>query len=91
MKKCTVEGCENKHQLLLYCKKHYNEYKRYGKILDKSNEIDLKGVCIDKNYKKSIKYKSQISINNKIFNLGSYDTPYEAHEVFKHIHNLIYG
>lgn len=30
--KCTVEGCNNKHYGKGFCKKHYIEYKKYGKI-----------------------------------------------------------
>lgn len=42
-KKCTVEGCDNKHYCKGYCKKHYQQFYRYGQILEKtrydSNEI----------------------------------------------------
>ena len=30
MKKCSVEGCENKHNSLGFCKKHYAGFKRHG-------------------------------------------------------------
>lgn len=30
MKKCTVEGCENKATSLGYCQTHYGRFKRYG-------------------------------------------------------------
>ena len=43
MKKCTVEGCENKHKAKGYCGKHYAQFKRYGCILERTrfcaNEI----------------------------------------------------
>jgi hypothetical protein len=29
-KKCTIEGCEKKHNAKGYCFTHYNRYKRYG-------------------------------------------------------------
>lgn len=42
-KKCSVEGCENKHCAKGYCGKHYNQMKRYGHILERTkydaNEI----------------------------------------------------
>lgn len=43
MKQCSVEGCNNKHYSKGYCSKHYNQYKKYGKILKRTkfdpNEI----------------------------------------------------
>ena len=43
MKKCSVEGCNCKHHAKGYCKKHYSQYKRHGKILENTkydpNEI----------------------------------------------------
>lgn len=42
-KKCSVEGCENKHYGKGYCVKHYTQLRRYGHILERtkfdSNEI----------------------------------------------------
>ena len=34
MKKCTVEGCDNKHHSKGYCQKHYNQMKYHGHILE---------------------------------------------------------
>ena len=31
---CSVEGCENKHYGLGYCKKHYDQMQRNGRIID---------------------------------------------------------
>lgn len=43
MKKCSVDGCNNKHCAKGYCKKHYLQVSRHGRILDKTiydpNEI----------------------------------------------------
>ena len=43
MRICKVSGCNEKHYAKGYCIKHYNQYKRYGKILERtiydSNEI----------------------------------------------------
>ena len=42
-KKCSVEGCENKHYAKGYCSRHYQQYKKYGHILERTiydaNEI----------------------------------------------------
>lgn len=42
-KKCSVEGCENKHCAKGYCKKHYEQMRLYGCITDNkpkpTNEI----------------------------------------------------
>jgi len=47
MKICKVEGCENKHKAKGYCKRHYNQMYKYGKILKRTrsdpNEIIIKG------------------------------------------------
>lgn len=43
MKLCKVEGCTNKHCAKGLCSKHYRQYKKYGRILDRTifdkNEI----------------------------------------------------
>jgi len=47
----------------------------------KNNKCGFKGVTHRK-YKKSIKYRATITINNKFIHLGFYDTPEEAYEVY---------
>lgn len=43
MRTCSVEGCENKHFGKGYCQKHYQQYKKYGHIPERTrldpNEI----------------------------------------------------
>ena len=43
MKICKIEGCSNKHHAKGYCKKHYEQIRKYGKILERTmqtpNEI----------------------------------------------------
>ena len=51
MNKCTVEGCENKHFGLGYCRNHHYQFKKYGKIPERirttSNDYIIKmGVFI---------------------------------------------
>ena len=57
MKKCSVEGCNNKHHSKGYCQKHYNQMKYHGHILkDKekpscqvegcTNKHHAKGYCL---------------------------------------------
>lgn len=36
MKQCSVEGCECKHYAKNYCIKHYKQFKRYGKIFERT-------------------------------------------------------
>ena len=36
MKTCKVEGCNGKHIAKGYCDKHYRQYKRYGKISERT-------------------------------------------------------
>lgn len=38
MKTCKVEGCNGKHKAKGYCDKHYQQYKKYGYILDRSRK-----------------------------------------------------
>lgn len=38
MSKCKVEGCNNKVHGKGYCSKHYQQFKRHGKILDRSHK-----------------------------------------------------
>ena len=43
MKKCKIDGCNNKHHAKGYCSKHYAQYLKYGNILERTihdlNEI----------------------------------------------------
>jgi hypothetical protein len=45
MKKCSVEGCDGKHCGLGFCKKHYNQYKKYGRIMDEEYKNKPKKTC----------------------------------------------
>lgn len=51
-KNCTVEGCDNKHFSKGYCEKHYKQFKRHGRILERTR--------YDKN--KIIKYKDYAEV-----------------------------
>ena len=56
MRKCDVEGCDNKHSGKGFCAKHYQRWLRYGdphhkkKEQDGGNYLDKRGIT---------KYKSQ--------------------------------
>ena len=39
-KKCTIEGCENRHNAKGYCNKHYSRWKNYGDPLADSRLKD---------------------------------------------------
>lgn len=36
MKTCSVEGCNGKHVAKGYCDKHYRQFKKYGRILERT-------------------------------------------------------
>ena len=40
MRKCSIEGCEDKHEGLGYCRKHYQRFKKHGNPL-KTKFIDV--------------------------------------------------
>ena len=44
----------------------------------KTNKTQLQGVSVDKNKK----YHAQLMINRRVFRLGSFDSPEQAHEVY---------
>ena len=63
---CSVEGCDNKYLAKGYCDKHYRQFKRHGKILertryDKNEIIEYKDfaevVLYDKNNKEIARTK----------------------------------
>lgn len=63
MKKCSVEGCENKHYCKTYCVKHYQKFNKYGNPLYSK----LHGMC------GSLTHKSWESIKTRCLNKN---TPY---------------
>ncbi len=46
MRECIVEGCSDRHDAKGYCKKHYGQMHRHGKILERTrfdmNEYEIK-------------------------------------------------
>lgn len=42
MKKCSVEGCNNKHSGHGYCDKHLKQMKRYGYVKKEQYLIQMK-------------------------------------------------
>ena len=53
MKECQVEGCSNKHYGKGYCQKHYNQVRKYGKILTRTRK-DPNEIIVYDNYGKEI-------------------------------------
>lgn len=51
MKKCTVEGCDNKYYSKGYCQKHYSQMRKYGKTFN-----------VDFNVNEIIEYEDHIEI-----------------------------
>ena len=52
----------------------------------KDNKLGLKGVSKDRN-----RYRAQISKNGKVYRIGSYDTPEEAHRAYKEAADKLHG
>ena len=55
MKECQVEGCSNKHYGKGYCQKHYNQVRKYGKILTRTRK-DPNEIIIYDNYAEIVLY-----------------------------------
>ncbi|AND28374.1 hypothetical protein ASE53_17475 [Bacillus sp. Root11] len=39
-KVCKVEGCQLDHRVKGYCRKHYYQVKKHGRVLDKVLKVD---------------------------------------------------
>lgn len=55
MKVCSVNGCNGKHCGLGFCKKHYNQYKRHGHILERT-VFDTNNIIEYEDYAEVIMY-----------------------------------
>ena len=55
MKECQVEGCSNKHYGKGYCQKHYNQVRKYGKILTRTRK-DPNEIIVYDNYAEIVLY-----------------------------------
>ena len=58
MKNCSVEGCDNEHLARGYCSKHYKQFKRHGKILERTR-YDVNEIIIKENYAEIILYNNK--------------------------------
>lgn len=58
MRKCSVDGCENKHKGHGYCSKHYQQYKKFGYVLDRSRK-DPNEIIEYEDYAEIILYNNQ--------------------------------
>ncbi len=57
MKKCTVEGCDNKHYAKGYCEKHYTQIRRYGRTFN--IDFDTNEIIEYEDYAEIILYNKQ--------------------------------
>ena len=55
MRKCSVDGCENKHKAQGYCNKHYQQMKKNGKVSSKTI-YDLNEIVEHEDYAEIILY-----------------------------------
>ena len=58
MKTCKADGCNNKVHGKGYCRKHYNQMHRHGKILDRTNQ-EPNDIIIYEDYAEVILYNRQ--------------------------------
>lgn len=69
-RKCSVEGCSNKHMAKGYCQKHYNDIKNHGKILERTkydlNEFWFQdNICFIQIYDRQNKPKCVVMIDKE--------------------------
>lgn len=70
MKKCEVTGCNNKYHIGIYCKRHYSQIRRHGKILVRTI-YDENEIIKHNNYAEIVLYKGKK--NPKEFARGKID------------------
>ena len=66
MKKCSIEGCENKFLAKGFCNKHYKKFKQYGNPKH-GIELELHGMKDKSEYNIWILMKQRCSNPNKTF------------------------
>lgn len=73
MKTCKAENCNNKHYCKGYCKKHYVQIQRHGKILDRTSK-DKNEIVLHDDYAEIILYsKKQEEVARTIIDLDDID------------------
>lgn len=72
----NTNGLDNRKSNLRACTRSQNSANRRLSLV---TNIKLKGVTL----RKSGRYRSRIAKEGKIINLGTYETPEEAHEAYK--------
>ena len=69
MKTCKVNGCNNKHYCKGYCKKHYVQIQRHGKILDRTSK-DKNEIVLYEDYAEIILYnKNQDEVGRALIDI----------------------
>ncbi len=68
LKRCTIEGCEERHKARGLCTKHYEQWKNHGKVLNRTrftpNEFIIEGdICKINLYDRKGNFKAQAIID----------------------------
>ena len=79
------DSLDNRESNLRFCTRSENMYNRG---LQKNNKTGYKGVCFDK---KRNKYMASISADGKQQNLGRFNTPGEAAQIYKEAARQLHG
>ena len=73
MKICSVDGCNNKHKGLGYCGKHYQQYRKYGRILERTTH-DLNEIVIYEDYAEIVLYnKDDVEVGRALIDIEDID------------------
>lgn len=68
MKKCKVEGCENKHKAKGYCGRHYEQIKKYGRVTKTGrSRLDPNEIIIHEDYAEIVLYDKQCEERARTF------------------------
>lgn len=72
-------GCDNRRENLRVVTTYQNaqNHRNLGRI----PESGFRGVLCDKRWTK-VRYRAKIGVDGRFINLGSFDTPQEAHSVY---------
>lgn len=76
-RKCSVEGCNNKYRCSGYCGRHYQQYRRTGKIIKDADLWKLRNVnkfrIVDKTCYLELRNRKGVIVDEIIIDLEDYD------------------